>query len=164
MAERKCRGAVSNTKEPWEAQALQVPLKQGIAIGVGPVSQSPNVCYTVVDGAFYAAGTPVQGRWGSSWHDGQAMYCAINTVIPPNGPACSEDAGNYGDRNTLVIPPTSDHPAGVMAALADGSIHFVAETIDTGNLALPDRDTGPSPYGVWGAIGSKSGRDQGKLE
>ena len=164
LAERKCRGAVANTKEPWEAQALQVPIKQGFAIGIGSLRQSPNVCYTAVDGAFYKAGTSIQGQWGGQWQDGQPMKNGITTVLPPNGPACSEDNGNHGDRRDLVIPPTSDHPAGCMAALADGSIHFVAETIDTGNLGLPAQDTGPSPYGVWGAIGSKSGRDQGKLE
>jgi hypothetical protein len=42
-------------------------------------------------------------------------------------------------------------------ALADGSVRFISETIDTNNLALTHPGSGPSPYGVWGALGSKAG-------
>ena len=59
--------------------------------------------------------------------------------------------------------------------LADGAVKFVSETIDAGNLTLPAPLTGgapdgggshgfytearfgASPYGVWGALGSRSG-------
>ena len=40
---------------------------------------------------------------------------------------------------------------------ADGSVRFVPETIDTGNLSAAAVSSGPSPFGVWGAIGTKSG-------
>jgi hypothetical protein len=42
----------------------------------------------------------------------------------------------------------------------DGSAHFIAETINTGNLALPEANISgskASPYGVWGSLGSISG-------
>lgn len=41
--------------------------------------------------------------------------------------------------------------------LADGSVRFISENINTGNLAAPSVNSGPSPYGVWGALGTKSG-------
>jgi hypothetical protein len=41
--------------------------------------------------------------------------------------------------------------------MADGSVRFINESIDTGNLAAPEVTQGPSPYGVWGAMGSKDG-------
>ena len=59
-----------------------------------------------------------------------------------------------------VIPPTSYHPGGVNVCMADGSCRFVAETIDTGNLNSAEaRAIGAtqSPYGVWGALGSRRG-------
>jgi hypothetical protein len=42
--------------------------------------------------------------------------------------------------------------------MADGAVRFISENIDTGNLAAPDvRGNGPSPYGVWGALGTRQG-------
>jgi hypothetical protein len=49
-----------------------------------------------------------------------------------------------------------------MAALCDGSTRFFDDTIDAGNPAdLPPAASavGPSPYGVWGALGSPIGRE-----
>lgn len=51
--------------------------------------------------------------------------------------------------------------------MADGSVRFISETIDTGNQALSwnayngtgatATPSGQSIYGVWGALGSKAG-------
>jgi len=47
--------------------------------------------------------------------------------------------------------------------VADGSCRFISDTIDTGDLTQPEPRqqpagfTGQSPYGVWGAMGSKMG-------
>ena len=59
------------------------------------------------------------------------------------------------------MPPDSNHPTGVNAARADGSVDFVSNSIYAGNLAAPGGAVGgPSPYGVWGALGSKDGGDR----
>lgn len=160
MSERIISGGVSYQRNPWAVGPLQVLKTHAIAIGNGtPVRSSPNSCFTVVDGNYYADGTQVQGTWGKYWHDGQPMYVGFNTVLPPNSPACSEDGGPWGDRNHLVIPPTSDHPGGVNTLFADGSVTFISDTIDTGNLGVGQPDNGPSRYGVWGSMGSKAGSD-----
>jgi prepilin-type processing-associated H-X9-DG protein len=54
---------------------------------------------------------------------------------------------------------TSNHPGGVQVARADGSVFFASDTIDCGNLtaASPTATTGASPYGVWGALGTRNG-------
>jgi prepilin-type N-terminal cleavage/methylation domain-containing protein len=137
-----------------------IPVKEGVAVGFGGLGANPLECYTAVDGQFYADPATVKGRGGWWWQDGQAERLGFNTVLPPNAPACV-DAGESGDGQTMVITPNSNHPGGVMTLRADGSTHFVPETIDTGNLGLPAVTNGPSPYGVWGALGSKSGREPG---
>jgi hypothetical protein len=52
------------------------------------------------------------------------------------------------------------HVGGVHCLMADGAVRFVSENIDSGNLtaANPAQNGGGlSPYGVWGALGTKSG-------
>jgi hypothetical protein len=46
-----------------------------------------------------------------------------------------------------------------MAAMADGAVRFVDDSIDAGQAALPEVLRGPSPYGLWGALGSKAGHE-----
>ncbi|HUT93092.1 MAG TPA: DUF1559 domain-containing protein [Thermoguttaceae bacterium] len=128
----------------------------GAAFAVGGVTTSPGVCLTVSDGKYFLNGTSVTGEFGSNWSDGQPENIAFNTVLAPNGPSCGDDPdGN--DHVNLVIPPASRHPGGVNGLLADGSVRFVSETIDTGTLTASQPDPGVSVYGVWGALGSKAG-------
>ena len=54
---------------------------------------------------------------------------------------------------------SSFHTGGAQIGMADGSVHFVSQSIDTGNQSVDDiQDPAgrPSPYGVWGALGSRS--------
>ncbi|MDR3233336.1 MAG: DUF1559 domain-containing protein, partial [Planctomycetaceae bacterium] len=88
------------------------------------------------------------------------------TVTPPNSPAWQAEPdgdGNHQDRRSGIIPPSSNHTSGVNVAFGDGSVHFISDTIDwqsnpnnSGPNPLPVRD-GASPFGVWGALGSRSG-------
>ena len=42
--------------------------------------------------------------------------------------------------------------------MADGAVRFISENIDTGDLSQPSpgtTSTGISPYGTWGALGTK---------
>jgi hypothetical protein len=47
----------------------------------------------------------------------------------------------------------------VNTCFADGSVHFISDRINTGDLGLPPVKKGQSPYGVWGALGSASGEE-----
>ncbi len=90
------------------------------------------------------------------------MYTLFYTVLPPNSPSCSE---------TAVLGPgpisaNSFHTGGVNVSMGDGSVHFVSQTVESGdptaygqgNSATDDgQRTGISPYGVWGAMGSING-------
>jgi prepilin-type processing-associated H-X9-DG protein len=63
----------------------------------------------------------------------------------------------------FAMAPTSYHIGGVNTCFADGSVHFISDRIDTGNLSLPPVKKGQSPYGVWGALGSANGGEDIKF-
>jgi len=100
-------------------------------------------------------GTDANGA-GKRWCDGATGFTHFNTILPPNGPTCVDGAW---DGHPMFAPPTSYHPGGVLGAMCDGSVTFFDDSINTGNLAqaINHDITGPSPYGVWGSLGSKDG-------
>jgi prepilin-type processing-associated H-X9-DG protein len=71
------------------------------------------------------------------------------------------------DDTDIVLSGSSYHVGGMHVLMCDGAVRFVSENIDTGNLAaagvlpsaLTTTITGPSPYGVWGALGTRAGND-----
>lgn len=163
MSERLCQANMSGTyrqQGPGTVTAQEIPHVLGVATRVGGIRTNPSACFAVTDGKYFIAGTPVQCQFGVNWHDGQPMHVGFTTVLPPNAPACA-DGGSWADSYTALLPPASNHPGGVNLLKADGSVDFVSDTIDTGNLAVGERASGsfsgPSPWGVWGAMGSKAG-------
>ena len=141
--------------------ANQVEVGLGTAVGVSTVLASPGSCYNTANGRHFLAGQSVKGRFGSTWTDGQSERVCFNTILPPNKPSCTSDSNANADSgaNTfgLLIPPSSRHTGGVNASRVDGSVQFISNSIDSGNLNTGELVSGPSPYGVWGALGSKSG-------
>jgi len=110
--------------------------------GIGETFQSPPMLEGI-RGVHYA--------WGA------CVTSAMTTVLPPNSIGCTNGASEWGGQH--ILPPDSNHPTGVNAVRADGSVEFVADNINTGDLTLPSVQGGISPYGVWGALGSKSGTE-----
>jgi prepilin-type N-terminal cleavage/methylation domain-containing protein len=142
--------------DPWRIQ-------EGIAQNVTGLSAnaalSPASCLTVIDpavpGKYSATFSPA--NWsGRRWANGIVQYTRFNTVLPPNSPSCNDST--WDERN-VVLTPSSNHPGGVNVAKADASVSFISETINAGNPTLTEVDSGPSPFGVWGALGSKAGRE-----
>ena len=118
------------------------------------VNGNPSICFAQVSGGRYT--TPVGCIAGLRWADGNVGFTAINTVFPPNAPSCQ--TGTW-DGDDGLYPPTSYHPGGAQCALVDASVRFISNSIDTGNLAAaaPTTVSGTSPYGVWGALGTRMG-------
>ncbi|MEX1040141.1 MAG: DUF1559 domain-containing protein [Pirellulaceae bacterium] len=91
---------------------------------------------------------------GNGWANGVTAYTGVSTILPPNSPHCLQSSNDHSNGQA---PASSYHPGGVHALLADGSVRFIAETIDTGDLSQRDVRSGTSPFGVWGALGSMGG-------
>ena len=144
--------------------AGQVENGLGLAVGVAGVTITPNVCLAVSDGKYYRAGLLVKGRFGSLWTDGQTERVGFTTVLPPNAPSCTDDTNVNADSVNLIYPPSSNHPGGVEVLMGDGAVRFISSTVNTGVLGAPSPSSGMSPYGVWGALGSKAGGDMSQMD
>lgn len=98
---------------------------------------------------------------GWRWHDAFVAFSVFQTLLPPNSPSCSSTSGWSASTGSQygVYSASSRHPGGCNVMMADGSVRFIAETIDAGSLstAIPTTtQTGASNFGVWGALGTKS--------
>jgi prepilin-type processing-associated H-X9-DG protein len=140
---------------------IRAPL--GTATGVANLTASPGLCLLQTAGPYFIDTAQVKYRFGTLWMDGQPERVGFNTVLPPNGPTCTDDTNVNADSGYspagLAIPPSSNHPGGVNCMMADASVRFMSETINTGNLVsgVIQPTSGPSQYGVWGALGSRAG-------
>lgn len=148
MSERLRAGYWNGTVD-----ARSVDHRTAMAVLAG-LRDNPSLAYTVTDGQYFLAGTSVNARFGSVGTRGHVHFVGFNTVLPPNGPAARD--GNHG-----VYPASSAHTGGVNVLLGDGSVTFISDSIDTGTLSETRTHAfmGPSPYGVWGAMGSRAGAE-----
>jgi prepilin-type processing-associated H-X9-DG protein len=116
-------------------------------------------------GNFSGSDLTAQGI-GRRWGDAHVCYTLFYTIMPPNSPSC----GNGGPESEALITASSYHPGGVNVAMCDASVRFVSDNVNAGNQAIsladfsPDPDTnpiqhyaGPSPWGIWGAMGTRAG-------
>ncbi|HVX62311.1 MAG TPA: DUF1559 domain-containing protein [Pirellulales bacterium] len=126
----------------------------GVAQNVATAPTTPSACLAMANNGFYTSGTTTAMWVGQRWPDGAPWYCAFGTVLPPNSPNCVQATSDHGPG---VSSPSSYHPAGVVVGMADASVRFVSESINCGNLGSGNVTAGPSPYGVWGAMGSRDG-------
>ena len=121
-------------------------------------------------------------RWGRGyrWADGNPVYSCITTILPPNSPVCSsaaagfhETADNYSGSNEFdkgfgIYGPSSRHQGGCHILMGDGAVKFLTDSIEAGNANAAMVEFGQpggaapgqkSPYGLWGALGTRGSRE-----
>ncbi len=117
----------------------------------------PNDCRSLYNAGAreYNSTATVVAYAGDRWADGGSGVQSVTTILPINSPSCSMT--NHESQNG-IYSAGSRHTGGCHVLMGDGAIRFVSENISTGNLGANSVNiTGQSPYGVWGALGSKSG-------
>lgn len=150
---------------------LEVPI--GIGLGAGNSNpMAPSQCLALVSGNQFIGsvdGGTYQVGW--RWLDARSVYTQWHPCLPPNSPSCANGNGE----DWALITASSYHPGGVNVVFCDGSVHFISETIDSGNPAMtpnqltpappgnPQNYKGPSLYGVWGSLGSSFGGEPVEL-
>lgn len=116
-------------------------------------SMNPQTCAARQGASGELSGSVTSRISGRRWSDGVSGFAAMHTILPPNAPSCLE--GN--DFIWVIATASSYHPGGANVSMADGSVRFINESIDTGRLTDSPVNSGRSPYGVWGAMGSIDG-------
>jgi prepilin-type processing-associated H-X9-DG protein len=116
----------------------------------------PQNCLLMVQGNEIRSDVPTWPIGGTQWFNACNRFTWFNTILPPNSPSCgSRDFRPYG---TAILPPTSYHNGGANVGFCDGSVRFITDTVNNGVINDKKcKNSGPSNFGVWGALGSRSG-------
>ncbi len=109
----------------------------------------------------FAIGPSFAGRgymWASSFH----LNTQVNTILPPNRELCMWWA--WGGEGTM--PPSSQHQGGAHVLMADGAVVYITDSIEAGDSHSPTvyfwstlPQGSPSPFGLWGALGTKASKE-----
>jgi len=108
---------------------------------------------------------------GHRWGDARNPFSLFHAALPPNSPSCRDPTRDPIDP-CFAISASSFHAGGVNVSMADASVRFVNDSIDTGDITrrlgeplmdvVPDNWeghwwTGPSTHGIWGAMATPAG-------
>ncbi|MCL2743956.1 MAG: DUF1559 domain-containing protein [Planctomycetaceae bacterium] len=157
----------SSVSDSAKVRDAQVKVTSGGSIGLTSSSNPDyildrSVCRAFAKGNEYVltGAAVLSSSSGSNWLVGTPLHTPFTTVYSPNSASCYNETRDYITITTL----TSYHSGGVNVVLMDGSGRFVSETIDDGPFTnvrfLPAASgyvSGPSPWGIWGAMGSIDG-------
>jgi prepilin-type processing-associated H-X9-DG protein len=151
----------------WNNDQIRGSVAVYPGIDLGTWVSKPSLCMNIRNGNTYSWGTGISNlnhpRCGN-YLDSLNISVAFNTIMPPNAPSCvkyQQEAYQVG-----FLAPTSFHTGGVNCGFLDGSVHFISDYIDTNGLSDTPTGTylqGESRLGVWGALGTPSGRESRSL-
>ena len=119
------------------------------------------------DGLFNVDVSKTYAQKGRRWCSSICGNTNFQAILPPNSPSCGSSGANDTSKH-MIISAGSNHSGGANAVMLDGSVHFISDTIDTGDLnnymsgssaTRDDKYKGPSKHGVWGAMATPKGKD-----
>lgn len=104
---------------------------------------------------------------GFKWACGLPMVGASNTILPPNGATYCLTADLR--RSSQIVSAGSRHQGGCHVLMGDGAVTFITDAIDAGDTtvetvwdgatAATSKTGSKSPYGVWGAMGTRASKE-----
>ncbi|EMI22245.1 signal peptide protein [Rhodopirellula maiorica SM1] len=116
---------------------------------------------------------------GEIWSDANPAFSMVMAVLPPMSEICLRQGNNGGWEGNY--PPSSRHQGGCHILMGDGAVKFITDSVDTGSATgglwttgapgaelrlgfQPGFYSGGSPHGLWGALGSRMGKETLTLE
>ncbi len=146
---------------------------EDVSTGIGHMSgmydQAPSAClaYRGADGLLTASKT--YAVKGQRWCDAGGANTNFCAVLPPNSISCAGTNIEKRKNNCeaiFLIAAGSSHNGGVNACMMDGSVHFISDTIDVGDINFIDSQNarGASKHGVWGAMATPRGKESVSFE
>lgn len=141
--------------------------------GPGPLA-NPNICSDTpgfIDPArpqFLAPGATATGTGrGFRWADFAPGIGSCYTILPPNRELCGDGNSDFGYVTSTV---SSRHQGGAHVLMGDGAVKFITDSIEAGNSRNPmvirtgtaannNQPGAPSPYGLWGALGTRASKE-----
>ncbi|MDO5552221.1 MAG: DUF1559 domain-containing protein [Planctomycetia bacterium] len=163
---------ISFSERACSSEQYSDKIKGGIALLNTANSIKPVDCNgarSATDRTLLSASEYQRQGAGACWSGGYSMTNCIQTILPPNAPSCATltkgslypNANDTGKMSMSTV--SSYHSGGVNVAMGDGSVRFVSDTINAITSGTTNFETGaeiesgPSPYGIWGAMGSRGG-------
>ncbi len=153
----------------------RIKIGYNVTSGIGAPHQNPSLCK---DGTHINTATPSQYATSASladrgrcYADGHWTYTGFNTMLPPNSASCRSDGAAF--HLSGVMSAGSYHQGGAHVLMADGAVKFVTDSIDAGNSqSISVSSSGgsylaagsKSPYGIWGAAGTRGAKETTTLD
>jgi len=158
LGDNNIRGQVTESSANVSAPGISLP----------NIRNNPSVCLPLIDPLrprfwapqFFMISRAIFGR-GFRWADQGPLFSGCMTILPPNREVC-------GPFNTLGTTPiatmSSQHQGGCHVLMGDGAVKFITDSIEAGNsraasIWLNNTPGAPSPYGLWGALGTRANKE-----
>ncbi len=138
-------------------------------VSLANIRNNPSVCLPLIDATRPRFWNPIykmQSRFnfgrGYRWADLGPLFSGCLTILPPNREIC----GPYNTLGTTCIATmSSHHQGGAHVLMGDGAVKFITDSIEAGNSRAPSvwqngtlgaAPGSQSPYGLWGALGTRA--------